>query len=345
MSEKYYNPSKLLSLKDLEGKTPEIFICTTNRSAGKTTAFTKLLIDNFIENGKKFIVLYRFKNELKGCSNKIFSSVKELFYPDYSMYEKSEGDGAFVRLFLEKNNASEHCGYACAINTADKLKRYSNELSDACVMFYDEFMSETNIYAPREVEKFISLHTSIARGGGSQCKYLPVYLCGNCVTLLNPYYCALGVFERLRKDTKYLRGKGWVLEQGFNEYAAEASRNSAFNIAFSGSDYIAYSTENIYLRDSEKLIGKPPGKSRYVCSIISNKGNFSIREYDGVMYVCSSCDMNYPIRYTLESESLAGGERLLSDSFINIMRNYFRHGKFIFENQTCKNIIFKFLSY
>ena len=36
MSE-YYNGSKLLSLKDINKQTPEIFISTSNRSAGKTT--------------------------------------------------------------------------------------------------------------------------------------------------------------------------------------------------------------------------------------------------------------------------------------------------------------------
>ncbi len=39
---KYYDGKKLLSIKDLNGEKPEIFICTSNRSAGKTTYFERI---------------------------------------------------------------------------------------------------------------------------------------------------------------------------------------------------------------------------------------------------------------------------------------------------------------
>ena len=40
---KYYDGTKLLSMTDLNGKKPEIFICTSNRTAGKTTYFSRYL--------------------------------------------------------------------------------------------------------------------------------------------------------------------------------------------------------------------------------------------------------------------------------------------------------------
>ena len=58
---KYYDGTKLLSLKDLNGRTPEIYICTSNRSAGKTTFFNRYLIKKFKNNGEKFLLLYRYK--------------------------------------------------------------------------------------------------------------------------------------------------------------------------------------------------------------------------------------------------------------------------------------------
>lgn len=53
---------------------------------------------------------------------------------------------------------------------------------------FDEFQSENNDYCPNEVQKFISVHTSVARGQGKQLRYVPVYMLSNPVTLLNPYY-------------------------------------------------------------------------------------------------------------------------------------------------------------
>lgn len=33
----FYDGAKLLSLKDIDGNTPEIYMCTSNRNGGKTT--------------------------------------------------------------------------------------------------------------------------------------------------------------------------------------------------------------------------------------------------------------------------------------------------------------------
>lgn len=43
----YYDGTKLLSLKDINGNLPEIYICTSNRSAGKTTYFNRLCVNLF----------------------------------------------------------------------------------------------------------------------------------------------------------------------------------------------------------------------------------------------------------------------------------------------------------
>src|SRR5699024_223926 len=106
-----------------------------------------------------------------------------------------------------------------AINSAENLKHCSHLLSDVDGMYFDEFQSESNHYCPNEVSKFISIHTSIARGQGKQIRYVPVYMMSNAVSLLNPYFSALGVSSRLRADTRFLRGDGWVLEKAFVDTA------------------------------------------------------------------------------------------------------------------------------
>ena len=54
-----YDGTKLLSLKDINGKKPEIYICTSNRTAGKTTYFNRYFVNRFIKYSEKFILLYR----------------------------------------------------------------------------------------------------------------------------------------------------------------------------------------------------------------------------------------------------------------------------------------------
>ena len=50
---KYYDGTKLLSLMDINGNKPELYLCTTNRSGGKTTYFGRKAVNNFLKNGKK----------------------------------------------------------------------------------------------------------------------------------------------------------------------------------------------------------------------------------------------------------------------------------------------------
>ena len=259
----YYDGTKLLSLKDINGKTPEVFMCTSNRSAGKTTYFNRLVVNRFIKRGAKFALLYRFNYELDGCDEKFFKDIKELFFPEYDMTAAKKMKGIYQELYLNE----EPCGYAISINSADQLKRNSHLFSDIDNIIFDEFQSEQNHYCDKEVEKFISIHNSIARGRSKQSRYVPVYMISNPVTILNPYYVAMDISTRLQKDTHFLRGDGFVLEQGYNETAAKALKSSAFNRAFGSSDYIAYSAEGVYLQDDLSFVDTPSGRGKYVATI------------------------------------------------------------------------------
>ena len=88
MSE-FYDGTKLLSLKDLDGCTPEIFLCTSNRSAGKTTWFNRLAVNRYKRKQiRKFCLIYRFNYELSECHDKFFKDIKGLFFPDDVMTSK-----------------------------------------------------------------------------------------------------------------------------------------------------------------------------------------------------------------------------------------------------------------
>ena len=78
-NQKYYDGTKLLSMKDIRGEKPEIFMCTTNRTGGKTTFFTRMFIKKFKERHEKFAMLYRFNYELDDCADKIFKDVGRLY--------------------------------------------------------------------------------------------------------------------------------------------------------------------------------------------------------------------------------------------------------------------------
>ena len=225
---KYYDGTKLLSMLDLNGKKPEIYMCTTNRTGGKTTYFGRLCVNRFLDKGEKFALIYRYNYELDDVADKFFKDLKGLFFPDKTMTAKKRAKGIFQELFI--NDIS--CGYAIALNSSDSIKKYSHLFSDITRMIFDEFQSESNHYCTDEITKFLSIHTSIARGQGEQVRYVPVFMLANQVSIINPYYVAMGICNRLNGETKFLRGDGYVLEQGFIESASDSQKESGFNRAF-----------------------------------------------------------------------------------------------------------------
>lgn len=349
----YYDGTKLLSLKDIDGITPELFLCSSNRSAGKTTYFNRLLVNRFLKKQAQFCLLYRFNYELDDVANKFFSEIKNLFFNDYEMSSVSCSKGIYHKLFIKHKSEKEPklIGFAIALNNADQLRKYSHYFSKVDSILFDEFQSESGHYCDKEMIKFQSIHTTIARGGGKQCRYVPVYLLSNSVSILNPYYAALGISDRLNDKTNFLRGKGFVLEQGFNESASKAQINSRFNIAFSQVDnsYIQYASQNVYLNDSKAFIEKPHGKSRYIVTLKYNNKEYAIREYldSGLLYCDNDVDTTFKYKLALTTNDHDINYLMLkrNELFISNMRFFFDKGCFRFKNLDCKAVIIKALAY
>lgn len=341
----YYDGTKLLSLSDINGNKPEIFICTSNRSAGKTTYFSRLCVNRFKKQKEKFALLYRFNYELDNCADKFFKDISSLFFPGDNMQSKRRRSGIFHELFLN----DEPCGYAISINSSDQLKKYSHLFSDVQRIMFDEFQSESSHYCSDEVTKFISIHTTIARGQGKQSRYVPVYMVANPVSLLNPYYVQLDISNRLQANTKFLKGDGFVLEQGFNESASQAQAQSAFNRAFATNAYMAYSQQNVYLNDNKAFVEKLEGSNSYVLTLKYKGEDYAIREYpeQGFLYCDNSADNSFPIKITVTTDDHNINYVMLrkNDMIIARLRYFFDKGCFRFKNLKCKDRLLKTISY
>lgn len=342
---KYYDGTKLLSMKDINGNKPEIYMCTTNRTGGKTTYFARLLVNKFFKSGEKFMLIYRYNYELDDCADKFYKDINNLFFPDTTMTSQRKASGIYHELFIDKKS----CGYAISLNSADQLKKYSHLFSDVSRMFMDEFQSETNHYCSDEIKKLISIHTSVARGNGEQIRYVPVYMCANPVSIINPYYTELGISERLNSETKFLKGDGYVLEQGFIDSASKAQKESGFNRAFQNNKYVAYASECVYLNDTKSFIEKPQGSSRYLATLKYQGREYGIREFPelGIIYCDNHSDSTFKNKITVTTDDHELNYVMLkrNDIFLLNLRYYFEKGCFRFKDLRCKEAVLKSLSY
>lgn len=341
----YYDGTKLLSMSDINGNKPEIFMCTTNRTGGKTTYFGRLVVNRFRDKHEKFGLLYRYNYELDDCADKFFRDIGQLFFRGMEMTSKRRAKGIYHELFLN----GESCGYAVSINSADQIKKNSHFFSDVKRLIFDEFQSESNTYCPNEIKKFLSIHTSMARGQGEQARYLPVYMLSNPVSIINPYYVEMGISSRLTDSTRFLRGDGFVLEQGYVDSAADAQKSSGFNRAFANNAYVAYAAESVYLNDNKAFVERPEGVGRYMATLKYNGANYGIREYAdaGVIYCDDRADETFPLRVTVTTDDHAMNYVMLkrNDMFLSNLRYYFERGCFRFKDLRCKEAVLKSLSY
>lgn len=341
----YYDGTKLLSLKDANGENPEIYMVSGNRTAGKTTYFRRLLDNSFKKGKGKFVSLYRFDYQLKNAEEAFFKDMNDIFFPNDTFAAEPHAKGKYYEWYIN----DQPCGYALAINNADFIKENSSLFNDVERILFDEFQSETNKYCADEIRKFRSVHTSIARGKGKQVRYVPVYMCSNMVTVLNPYFTAMGISSRIRKNTKFLRGNGFVLEQAFNESASKAQMDSGFNKAFVDESYLAYSAQNIYLNDNYSFIEQPSGRGRYMYTVKYLGKHYSIWSYDneGILYVSDKADLSFPNKLSLSTDDHNINYLMLKNNSFTVLtlRDLFNRGCFRFKNLECKEMLFTLLSY
>ena len=339
-----YDATKLLSQTDINGNKPQLFLSTTNRSSGKTTWFHRYLIKRWKKHAEKFMIFYRFSYELSDVSDKFFKDIQKLFYPNDTLTHKTKAKGKYAELYLNEIP----CGYAVAINDADSLKRYSHLFSDTERIFFDEFQSETNHYCPDEIRKFLSLVTSISRGSGKQVRYVPVYMVSNFVTLLNPYYIALDVADKLNLKTNFYKGNGFVIEQSFYKTVAQLQAESGIMQAFAKNDYTKFVKEKIYLNDDDTFIAQPEGRSRYVATLIFEGRYYSVREYkdQGILYCGDTYDKTFPKVLAITTDDMDINIVSIKQHgfLVNMFKTYFQYGAFRFKDQSCKSAIFKLLS-
>lgn len=346
LTSKYYDGTKLLSMLDINGNKPEIYMCTSNRTGGKTVYFSRLMVNRYLEGKGKFGLIYRYNYELDDCAETFFKDIGSLFFQGHTMTSQRKANGIYHELFLD----NKPCGYAFALNNADAIKKKSHLFSDIERMMMDEFQSETNHYCSDEVKKFISIHTSIARGQGEQCRYVPVYMCANPVSIINPYYTEMHISERLTKEVKFLRGKGWVLEQGYVASASDAQKESAFNQAFADNEYTTYSQDCTYLNDNYNFIEQPKNSfGRYIATIRYEGVDYAIKEYKdlGILYCDDKADLTFPTRISVTTEDHNVNYVMLkrNDIFIAQLRYFFEKGCFRFKDLKCRSALMKTISY
>ena len=333
----FYSGNRLLSMLDLRGELPELYFVCGNRTAGKTFFFKRWMVRRALLYGEKFVVFVRYIDDVPNRADSFWADIGPIAFKGKKMTQRPLLNGKAAELFID----SKPVGYVIAINSSNKVRENSALFADAERGFLDEFMTETNEYVPSEIVKFNSLRISIARGGakGSHTRYFPIYLCSNNVTVFNPYFTYFKIGERITNRTKFLRGKGWVLEQTFNVAAAEAIKEQ-FGDTMSEEE-LKYVTENKYLLDTNKFVKNISGNKFCYAVIVWNNRPYGVwsTEYGDKLFVCKQFDPACRIRFAVVDSDHDVGNILVGNTsqIVKTLRKYYNNGYVYFKDGACRS--------
>lgn len=343
----FYDGTRLINAKDKHGQTPELYILDGNRSSGKTTYFSRWFVNRFKKYDEKFILIYRFKNELVDIENKFFNDIQGLFFPSDIMTSEVKEKGLYVELYLN----DRLCGWAVSLNMAYKLKKCSHIFTKAKRALFDEFQAQQHEYCDNEIDKFVTLHASIARGQGQASRYFPIYMISNHISSLNPYYKLFNccnTADELRNG--FIRGDGYVIEKNMNDKIADIQKQSAFNRACSGSSAVEHTVSNESLNDNKTFVQTIKSRhNRYICNVIVDGSTIALKQIndvDGVRYYFTDkIDGNVKTRFVISSKDHDDTTLLVGRNFefMQMLRVCFDCGQIRFSDLVVKDLAMRFM--
>lgn len=335
----YYDLNPILSKKDINGNIPQKVIITGNRASGKSHAIEEHFL-SFLRKKKyrKIAVLCRYKYEMDGIAERFFS-VSDWKHPGMTYATGKKNKMGYADLILN----DEHVGYGICVASSDNIKEASGLFKDVDAVVWDEFQREDNKYLPNEITQLNSIISSISRGEGKQGRFVRFFFLSNLISLLSPLMSDLEIEKRLKRNTTYVRGDGFVFEQKINLSALKA-QHKAIGLETGTSSYLGSGVVE-YLNDNRSAIKTPIGRRMYCETFIVSGKKYAILYYtDEKMYYCTeSVDRYFKLCYSKDRQDVC--MNVFVPRHITHYRKAFEFGRFCFENLTCKSALIKYISY
>lgn len=326
------------------GIFPETFMAMSNRGGGKTYPFTKCMMYAAMKHDFKIGLLCRTKNQLGKYWNGVFGGVLDDVFSDWHCSEKICSQ-LYSEVYMELDEERKHIGYVLPLNSAYGLKNHSSAIKDCDVLFMDEFQSPDGI--PDEMDKYDTMHITIARGsdGGTDygTRYLPTVLCSNSLSITNKYMSFFGLMSKIQINTKLYRGEGISLLRFKNEVVAGNQVRTAYYRSKIKTAQSASDIDNAWLNDNNACIGKPEGQSYYVATVIDGNVKYGVHYYyeNGMYYVGRNIDSGSKNVYVIQPGGELNTSVIKTAYVFGVLREAYSRGLCMFSDQALKSCMDK----
>lgn len=316
----------------------------TERGLGKSYGAKKFVAKRFINKGKQFVYLRRYKTELKQAMMK---NGNPLFFKQIENDEELKG-----HKFTNKNDTmyidDKLCGFAMPLSIANILK--SSTYDNVDTIIFDEFLIDKGNYhyLQNEVIQLLDVIETVAR-----LRDIRVIFLGNAISITNPYFTFFNLSLPYNSEVKIAKrdNKGnplIVIYYAKNQAYREVKKQSRFGQLIDGTEYGKYAIDNEFLRDSKSFIRKKTKNCKFYFILVINGKHYGVWcDYkDGLMFISNDYDPNCPVVFSINPDDHNENTLLIrcrTSPFFKSIIEHFRLARLCFENQQIKNNVMQYL--
>ena len=335
--------NRYLDMNKILGHQKSIYMLLTDRGFGKTYSTKRLLINDYLKRGKKFVYLRRYKSEMKTIST-FFDDVAHL-YPDHEFKVRGWNfyiDGKVVGVGFVLTRYQDYKGGA---------------FPDFDNILFDEFLREkvkSVGYLNNDVEAFLSVCDSVFRDREN----VKAIMLSNTVNEVNPYFIDLKINRMNNSEYAYSQLEGvsdkllcFIREVDEESKEVSIKRSNFREILHSVDKYAQVAISNKFSEEGASFVGKKSREAKFELALRLNEfETFGVWfDYENIhIYLTQSYEKTTKSMYVFDKES-HNDNTILIDSWkenykMKHIVNAFKRGQLTFENTNVKMKMFDLFS-
>ena len=291
MKTKFYNWQQTLTYN------ADVTMIIGARGIGKTYGLRVQFLNDFINKKWRFCEVCRFQKEQKLVSSNYFSRLEQdKRFKDYMF--KTTTTQAFIAKKPKNNNKPvwQCCGYFVALSNHQQLKKQT--FSNVVRFCFDEAVLDKkdiyHRYLTEEFEKLASIIDTVSRERADTQSVKPhIYLLGNSLDLLNPYFKRYKIGAKIKQGYSWHSNKEMLLHYVTNiDYSQSKSIDTVAGRMLAGTDAGKIANLNEFKTIDNEYIENKPNNAEFMFGIIYNSNCFGCWSSNNLYYINSKIPNN-----------------------------------------------------